>query len=236
MIFPKRNVLVISVCLLANGMSSYRDVKNIVKLTKEKWNSTNIILSDNTSFFKEAIEIKNNFLPTLENIVGKYSKTHDILFTISAHGYNMYNKNEIDNTDEYIIVRGNKIFDHHIRNSFYKKMHKDCLSLCLIDTCHSGTMLDLPWYSRDGKTIKRIDQKLIIRPQSYCISACSDNELAGEDISDFGGWGGKLICIFLDYLKDDFNILDFYQFVHKKFTSQRLQRSHPILSSTNKFL
>ena len=59
-------------------------------------------------------------------------------------------------------------------------------------------------------------------------------QLAGEDISYYGGFGGKLICIFLDYLnKNNLEILPFYLFVKKTFMSQKYQKSQPIFSSTH---
>lgn len=237
--FPSRKVLVIAVSLAANGTSSYRDANNIIKISKEKWEAETLILTDNTKNIKGPsvkIKNKNHFLSTLEEQAKKYSKTYDILFTISAHGYSRRGSNEVDNRDEYIRVNGQHVLDHEIRNSFYKNMDDSCLSLCLVDTCHSGTMLDLPWASMDGKNFKKTEQKLIIKTNSFCISACNDTELAGEDISDFGGWGGKLVCIFLDYFNKNNNIdiVKFYIFVSKKFSSQKYQRSHPILSTTHK--
>jgi len=240
-LFPQRKVLLISVSFAANGTSSYRDANNITTIAKEKWDAKTLILTDNTKNIKSKdclkINNKKHFLLTLENQVKDFSKTHDVLFTISAHGYSRRGGNEADHRDEYIRIGGQSVLDHEIRNSFYRYMDDSCLSLCLVDTCHSGTMLDLPWCSTDGKNFKKVEQKLVIKPQSFCISACNDNELAGEDISDFGGFGGKLTCIFLDYFNKNytkFDIVKFYLFVSKTFVSQRYQRSHPILSSSNK--
>jgi len=97
-------------------------------------------------------------------------------------------------------------------------------------------MLDLPYYSYDGNNFYYISQDNIIKPNSYCISACSDNELAGEDLSYYGGFGGKLTCFFLDYVnkKNQINVIEFYKKVLQLFNKQKYQRSHPILSLTNK--
>lgn len=242
--FPnKNNVLTICASFLANGSSSYRDANNMEKITKRVWNSNVFILTDNLKYCNGSnpnhilIENKDIFLKTIEDLVSKFSKTHDILFQLSSHGYSGgRDETELNNRNEYIIINKQTVFDHDIRNSFYKNMNEECLSLCLIDTCHSGTMLDLPWYSCDGISFKNINQPLIIKPESYCIGACNDNELAGEDISNYGGWGGKLICVFLDYLNNQishtFIITDFYLYVNKTFTTQKYQRSHPILSKT----
>ena len=230
--FPDKKVLVIAVSLLANGISSYRDVNNIENISKKKWNADVIIISDNSKHINDKqnctiVTNKKQFLEELENNIAKFSDICDILFTISAHGYS-------NNKHQYITVNGSKILDYEIRDSFYKNMNDSCLSLCLIDTCHSGTMLDLPFISDNGKTFKEIKQNVIIKPKSFCISACNDNELAGEDISNYGGWGGKLICIFLDYVDKEyvFNIENFYCYVLEKFTAQVQQKSHPLLSKT----
>lgn len=241
MIFPNRKkVLVIAISLIANGDSSYRDALNICKITRYKWNADTIIFTDSYIINKNIVDnvnsilIKNrkDFFFNLEEYVKKYSKTHDILFTISAHGYKKYN---IDHYDEYIRINRYIILDYEIRNSFYKNMDNSCLSLSLVDTCHSGTMLDLPFMSTDGINFTHVEKKLIIKPKSFCISACNDNELAGEDISYYGGFGGKLICQFLDYLhtRNIFEILGFYLHVREIFINQKYQKSHPIYSITN---
>jgi hypothetical protein len=95
-------------------------------------------------------------------------------------------------------------------------------------------MLDLEYLSTDGKKFIRSKTELKSRPRSVCISACADDELAGEDVSDYAGWGGKLTCQFVDYLDRSNNgIIDiskFYHQVRSTFDSQRLQKSHPIIS------
>lgn len=45
--FPDRKVLVIAVSLLANGISSYRDINNIENISKKKLDADVIIISDN---------------------------------------------------------------------------------------------------------------------------------------------------------------------------------------------
>ena len=49
-------------------------------------------------------------------------------------------------------------------------------------------MLDLEYLIRDGTHIQRSRIPLAVVPECMTISACSDNETAGEDISSFGGW------------------------------------------------
>ena len=238
--FPTQHkkVCLIAVALRANANSSDRDALNLSRLCHEKWNATCYILTDNQSLEADFAEVqvvssRIGFLESLNLLVLNESKLSDILFCISAHGYQTTHQGH---RDQLIRVKGEEVLDHDIRDWFYRSMHEQCLSLTLVDTCHSGTMLDLPFLSEDGKNYKCVETDLIIKPRSFCISACHDNELAGEDISIYGGYGGKLVCSFLDFfnsnLSKSFFIEHFFQHVRTVFSNQVRQKSHPLLTRT----
>ena len=232
MSFPCRNKIIgIIIALHANGNSSYRDANNLSKLIGEKWEGSKcVIISDKKDVGEHYVKSKADFLGVLSKTVKQYSDKYDILFTISAHGYTT-------GKDQYIRVGRDIVLDHEIRDAFYIEMKDMCTSFCLIDTCHSGSMLDLPWQSVDGNVFKSTGEKwnpAINKPFSYCISACNNNEYAGEDISDYGGWGGKLVCAFLDYVNTHkkLDMKQFFLFVRNSFTLQQRQKSHPVISQT----
>jgi len=117
------------------------------------------------------------------------------------------------------------------------------LIVVLNDTCHSGTLLDLENVHVAGsQTVHRI---LPTRPHNkvLAIGVCSDRETTGEDIGDFGGWGGKLLSRFMDSMNSNacetsgrvkaFNVLSFYKSCCHDFVQQRQQRTHPVLSFSN---
>jgi hypothetical protein len=126
------------------------------------------------------------------------------------------------------------ITDAELFTALYSRMHDSVKSVCFIDTCHSGTMLDLEYMSNNGMTFHRSPLKNIQRPDSVCISACSDSELAGEDIGHYGGWGGKLTCALLDYLfvlpVKTLSPIEFYRSIYKIFTTQSIQKCVPFIS------
>jgi hypothetical protein len=215
--FPKRNLFLIVLSCSANGNSSYRDATNLNAFCKLKWNSESLLLSDKGNLSKREL------FCAIEDTVKRESVQKDILFVISSHGY-------VHGSHEFIKFKGSTIMDTEIRDCFYSNMDDSCLSLCLIDTCHSGSMMDLP-YRFDGKTHSVFQDDYPIKPNSICISACSEQETAGEDISSFGGWGGKLVCQFLDFYSND--LLLFYHIVSEIFKNQKNQISHPILSSSH---
>lgn len=257
--FPQsldRPVLLLACALHANATSSYRDARNMSRFIQDEYAAKKQqqqcvvkILTDSHSrdgFFDHPEQVElcqtgKQFLDHISQCVQRYSETHDILFTLSSHGYTTSVENqqaraeEKDDRDEYVRVKGDVVRDHHIRHAIFQYMHQNCRCFALIDTCHSGTMLDLPYTSTDGghKFHHTDINEMNIPKHVYCISACSDNELDGEDISQYGGWGGKLIS---QYLDSDDTIrkypLRLFQNIYKIFLNTKQQKSHPIFSCT----
>lgn len=243
---PGQDVHVIAIALAANGGSSYRDASAIARVTDLKWNAKITIITDNPSKLLRdlpqrvtiiSVESKAALLHNIQTIVECQVKAGScLLFTLSSHGYSTVMPErcsaELNGRSEYVVVSGQPVMDYELFEALYCKMDSDVISLCLIDTCHSGTMLDLEYISTDGHKFSRSMTPLKSRPFSVCISACNDAETAGEDISDFAGWGGKLTCQFVDFvnLTGRVSVLLFFERVRRAFSTQRVQASHPIIS------
>jgi len=248
--FPvNKSVFVLTLALHANGTSSYRDAGAISTFASSLWGASGVILTDEPDQLQAIsphtrvvhVTSKESLLAAVGGIIATIKPGVDVLFTISSHGYSMVLPErcpfELNKRTEYLSLAGEKIMDFELFNALYDHMHADIKSLCLIDTCHSGTMLDLEHLSRDGDQFLRTHTQLCAtpRPFSVCISACADNENAGEDIGRISGWGGKLTCYFLDFLQDNkpewaFNVCSFYKKIHGVFTHQTAQRTHPLIS------
>lgn len=254
---PDRPILLLTVALHANGDSSYRDARNLQRLASRRFgrHARTVIVTDSLvrdGFFREAdasepgcvrlVRTRADFLETLSAVVGAHSASHDVLFSLSAHGYSgaaasaASRREEADGQDEYVLVGGVRVFDHEMRDALYGPMDAGCTSLCLIDTCRSGTMLDLPFFSINAMDFTHVPvEHLALPAASFCISACSDAESNGEDVSDFGGWGGRLTSQFLDYVASNarpWRPIDFYRSVYAVLVGLHQQRAHPIFSCT----
>ena len=245
---PNTSVHILTIALAANGTSSYRDASAISRLSYMLWSATCTIITDcvakltdtpvNTSIHQ--VHTKHDLIRRIQETV---RNLHDssccLLFTLSSHGFSTSLPSrrylEMNGRSEYVQIGRERVMDYELFHALYGQMSLDVFSLCLIDTCHSGTMLDLEYMSSDGIQFVRSKTPLKPRPRSVCISACNDEEMAGEDISTFGGWGGKLTCVFLDYIctlksKTCFSIPLFYAHARQRFISQSKQASHPIIS------
>lgn len=175
----------------------------------------------------------------------------DILLMISTHGYCVHHTSSFNGTsggggkvgaeeckedsgcDESIHLNGEIIIDDELHNAIVSPLKSPGISLLtLVDTCHSGTMLDLPFWTIDMQH-SVVDGKVDPSCLStiYSISACSDSESSMDDVSMFGFDGG-LIAAFLDSWKPGQSVRELYAVIR-----DRLKRGGQtsILSSNQAF-
>ncbi|WP_299725384.1 caspase family protein [uncultured Endozoicomonas sp.] len=71
---------------------------------------------------------------------------HRVIISFSGHGTHTTDRNsdESDNIDELLVAGKEVIADDELHDAF-KKFHKSTRLLVFVDTCHSGTMFDLPY-------------------------------------------------------------------------------------------
>jgi hypothetical protein len=203
------------------------DLIHMTYACKEKLNITNIlIITDDDTKFKNAylhesirllnkksikclIDLENikiinishhNFTSLLYDTINNITDKQ-ILLSISCHGYtsshNPNNKTESDNKDEYICINNQRILDDDLFNSVNIPNKQ---IFCLIDTCSSGTMLDLPYVYDIQQNTSYMENNLICKPEIFTLSACKDTEYDSDSFSNIYGYGGGLTSVFLDYI------------------------------------
>lgn len=142
----------------------HNDVGNIFSYLKDKQGfaeSDCLVLMDN----------KKNHSPTKENIMNafaritQYAVAGDIVFVhYSGHGGRLRDDNgdEDDGYDETLVPvdfqRNGQIRDDDILKTLVRPLKAGVVMTCLMDCCHSGTVLDLPYrFTADGDVMKRND-------------------------------------------------------------------------------
>jgi hypothetical protein len=227
---------VLCVALRANGDSSYRDARALRRAAREKWGVESVTLSDSAFEGATCVVSKAQLLQRIRTV---RDAAKCLLFVVSAHGYSeatpLAARCEIDARSEYLRLHSAKIYDFELRAALLENAPSNFMCVALVDTCHSGTMLDLDYISFDGVRAQR-SLAAQCNAKALCVSACRDAEQAGEDISDYAGWGGKLVAFFLDYLMqrgNRFAPLAFYRAALAVFSAQAQQRSHPVFSFSN---
>lgn len=113
-------------------------------------------------------------------------------FTFSGHGSSMKDNNgdERDGRDEAILLDNEYLLrDDDLMELFKPLSDKGVSIIMILDHCHSGTMADLKYYYQEGevKLYTNQDRCTEYNGLVLAISACQDEELAGETTK-----GGKL--------------------------------------------
>jgi hypothetical protein len=212
MSFPRSNT--IKTCFIICGTNGLKSAKrdgyaladkfirlgfnsNVIidNVADEKWISDKIESTDFTTTNGEitfsiynTLDIISSFLSTLSGVEEK----HDVIITISAHGYGGKNSNYFS--------FGGKTINRKIMRSWFKGLEQSQHKIIiLIDTCHGQNMVGFEKQGYQG------NQSEIV------ISGCSANQSMMEDISSKYGYGGGFICAFLDSIdskKVNFNVKD----------------------------
>jgi len=168
---------------------------------------------------------ETNKKPTRENILeGMVKLVHEainnnckeIWLSYSGHGAYLTSNNddnENDNKDEVLVPldyqKNGVIRDDLIYSTLIKNLPLDCKLFSLIDACHSGTSLDLPYVYRVDTGIQ--DNR---KEENICnvlkISGCRDSQTSADAYIN-GKYQGALTFGFIKTM-DDFN----YNFTSKQ--------------------
>ncbi|KAJ6683614.1 hypothetical protein OIU85_007315 [Salix viminalis] len=164
------------------------------------------LLMDTFAFPKEEIRVlteeeapESDFVPTKKNIQNYFKwlvedcmAGDSLVFYFSGHGVRQFDfdSDESDGFDESIcpadFVEAGTISDDEIKAAIVRPLKKGVTLNAIVDACHSGTVLDLPYvYNREEKKWgkpKRLyeDEKHTDRGLAISIAACEDRQVAAD--------------------------------------------------------
>jgi metacaspase-1 len=158
------------------------DALNIKALLQNQYNYEN----NNIRLLTDDTQMK----PTRQNILNELTKMLEqsiqgdkLVFSFSGHGSQILDKSgdELDGLDELIIPIDLKyILDDELKAILDKHLKEGVELFALIDSCHSGTALDLKYNYLDSENSEN-SENITINPnvnetkgQAIMISGCSD--------------------------------------------------------------
>lgn len=223
------------------GGSCLRDVDNMASylINKCHFLPSNIHLLTTAQYKPKTIGVSQHISKDLFKVFDSLNnqKIDFLVVLLSGHGFSISDRNgdEVDGCDEAINV-GFQIVDDDLYNNIVLKLK--CNALLLADTCHSGTMFDLPYNYNEqlntfSKNTKRND---IISPLIVSLSACSDQQLSMCDVGDYTGFGGSLTTAILNIdgvLENAINLNNF-KVLHNQIQSRLSMLNQKLILSSSK--
>lgn len=179
------------------------DTQKIVNFLKSRCGFLDeniIILTDDN----ENKPTKNNIENAIKKLVNKSDTCKELWFSYSGHGSYITSYKEKDNKDEVLVPldyqQNGVITDNYLYSNLIKKLPLDCKLFSIVDACHSGTSMDLPYVYRCDTGIQnnRNDENTcdVIK-----ISGCRDNQTSADAYIN-GTFQGALTFGFIKTMED----------------------------------
>ena len=175
------------------------DMNNLNKfiLTKNFKPENIVLLSDD----KGPIPTKSKILSELTKMLQKAKSGDTCMFSYSGHGGQLTdrNKDEDDGLDECLYSCNlEEIKDDEIKSIIQKYLKSGVKLFCLMDCCHSGTILDLRYNYKYNTTLVNYEN---IKQQKtsgevYMISGCMDSQVSMDAYLN-GKYAGAMTYSFL---------------------------------------
>lgn len=158
------------------------DALNIQQFLKNKYNYNNIVLLTDDTNIKPT---KQNILNELTNMLKKSISGDKLFFLFSGHGSYILdtNNDESDGKDELILPLDlNYITDDEIKLVIDTHLKEGVKLFVLVDSCHSGTAMDLRYNYLDSETNKTtiINKVNETKGDIIMISGCKDDQTSIE--------------------------------------------------------
>lgn len=184
------------------------DTERVCKFLKERcgYQEENIqLLTDNTSIKPTKQNIINAIHRLIQQVKEKQAK--EVWFSYSGHGSYTYGAGgyeEADGQDEALVpldydTQG-LIKDDTLYDILVKRLPLDCHLFSIVDACHSGTSLDLPFLYRidTGIKLQRPSEELanIIK-----MSGCRDSQTSADAYIN-GKYQGAMTFSFLKCMEE----------------------------------
>ena len=133
---------------------------------------------------------KSNVLNALRQLVADSAGCTEIWVHYSGHGAQVpdANKDELSGLDNVIVPVDYRTAGFIIDDDLYAILKgAKCKTVLLFDSCHSGTVVDLPWsfiYQNPGSyTIQQNNKNVLANMQMFMFSGCRDDQTSADTYS-----------------------------------------------------
>ena len=133
---------------------------------------------------------KSNILKALAKLVAESAACSEIWIHYSGHGARVpdLNKDELSGLDNVIVPVDYRTAGVIVDDDLYTILKgAKCKTVLLFDSCHSGTVVDLPWsfiYQNPGSyRIQQNNKNVLANTQMFMFSGCRDDQTSADTYS-----------------------------------------------------
>jgi hypothetical protein len=221
------------------------DVNNIrgVLIDAYDYDITNIVTLRDDELRAQYLPTRDNIINNLKTLVSQSANLEELWIHYSGHGSQIQDTNgdEKSGLDSILIPcdyqqRG-FIIDDELLNII---KNIKCRAILAFDSCHSGTVCDLPWsfeYKNANNYIKTKNNNVVIQnPNIYMFSGCKDNQTSDDA---YNNEGQEYVGAFTNALinamrmnRHNVNCMILYRDICEYLKANRFEQI-PIFSSSN---
>ena len=148
------------------------------------------VLRDDTTNL-ELIPNKKNILRSITQIVKNSARCTEIWIHYSGHGTQISDKNgdEVSKLDGVIVPSDYTQAGYIVDDDLYAILKGvKCKTVLIFDSCHSGTVVDLPWsfiYQNSASyTIQNNNNNSLTNPEIFMFSGSRDDQTSEDSYSE----------------------------------------------------
>ena len=120
----------------------------------------------------------------------------EIVLVYSGHGFfqKTSDPSERDGCSECIVLLDGMYWDDQFSREWIQPLPASATVFALFDSCHSGTVMNLPWSVTYPSTAAIAENGLIVKPTIVMISGCQDRQTssAGNGSSPYSVLSGAI--------------------------------------------
>ena len=133
---------------------------------------------------------RSNILKALNTLIAESKNCSEIWIHYSGHGARIIDRNrdEISGYDSVIVPLDFMTAGFIVDDDLYAIIkNSKCKTIILMDSCNSGTVIDLPWSftyrNPSGYSVSLNNKYTISNPEIYMFSGCKDNQTSADAFS-----------------------------------------------------
>lgn len=175
-------------------------------VTKMGFDEKNIMVLTESEQASNLKPTRNNILRAIDWLVQKGDEGFGSLwFHYSGHGSYFRDRNgdERDGYDECVVCSDMRfITDDEFRLRLVNRVRADSKLFCLMDCCHSGTMLDLRYKYLPGSNRMYAENRVQTNSNVISISGCRDRQTSADAEFSKDNWAGALSKYFVGFMEE----------------------------------